>query len=149
MPAEPEPLKKRLLVVCPPGGGRTQGVDATMARLNRQCVWAGMAGDVRNMTLLCRHCADTNAGALVPRVVDETPHGREPNAVVHFDFSTWRRARWMSVLTLRIDFNTCQRGAGWEDREAAREWHGRERFGGEGCRDGGGRGADRDTGPSS
>ena len=57
-----------------------------MARLNRQCVWEGMAGDVRNMTLLCRYCADTNEGALVPRVVDETPHGREPNAVVHFDF---------------------------------------------------------------
>ena len=45
-----------------------------------------MAGDVRDMTRLCPYCADTKAGALVPRTLEETPQGREPNAVVHFDY---------------------------------------------------------------
>ena len=45
-----------------------------------------MDGDVRDMTRLCLYCADTKAGVLVPRTLEENPHGREPNAVVHFDF---------------------------------------------------------------
>ena len=73
--------------VCPPGGGRTPRVDAIMARLEWHCVWEGMAGDVRDMTRLCLYCcADTKAGALVPCTLEETPHGREPNAIVRFDF---------------------------------------------------------------
>ena len=86
VPAEAESLKKRLLVCAHLEGAGHRGVDATMARLERHCVWEGMAGDVRNMTRLCLYCADTEAGLLVPRTLEETPHGREPNAVVHFDF---------------------------------------------------------------
>ena len=63
-----------------------RGVDARMPRLERHCVWEGLAGDVRDMTRFCLYYADTKAGALVPRSLEDTPHGREPNAVVHFGF---------------------------------------------------------------
>ena len=63
-----------------------------MARLGRHCIWEGMAGDVRDMTRLCVYCADTKAGALVPRSLEETPHGRKPNAVVHVDFFFMRKS---------------------------------------------------------
>ena len=67
-------------------GAGHRGVDATMARLERHCVREGIAGDVRYMTRICLYCADTKVGALVPPTVEETPHEREPNAVVHFDY---------------------------------------------------------------
>ena len=86
MPAEAESLKKRLLVYAHLEETGHRGVDATMARLERRCVWEGMAGDVRDMTRLCLYCADTKSGALMRRVLEETLHGRELNAVVHFDF---------------------------------------------------------------
>ena len=57
-----------------------------MARLEWHCVRDGMAGDVWDMTRLHLYCADTKAGVLGPRTPEETPHGREPNAVVYFDF---------------------------------------------------------------
>ena len=104
VPAEAESLERRLLVCAHLEGAGHRRVDATMARLERHCVWEGMAGDVWDMTRLCLYCADTKAGALVPRTREETPHGREPNAVVHFDFLDMERARWMSELTLRMDF---------------------------------------------
>ena len=86
VPAGAKSLKKRLLVCAHLEGVGHRGVDATMARLERHCVREGLAGDVRDMTRLCLYCADTKAGALVPRTLEETSHGREPNAVVHFDF---------------------------------------------------------------
>ena len=85
VPAGADSLKKRLLVCAHLEGAGHRGVDATMARLERHCVWEGMADDVRDMIRLCLYCADTKAGALVPRTPEETPHRREPNAVVHFD----------------------------------------------------------------
>ena len=45
-----------------------------------------MADDMRDMTRLCVYCADTKSGPLVPRTLEETRHGREPNVVVHVDF---------------------------------------------------------------
>ena len=66
VPAETEFLKKRLLVCAHLGGGGHRRVDATMARLGRNCIWEGMAGDVRDMTRLCVYCADKKAGALGP-----------------------------------------------------------------------------------
>ena len=86
VPAEANSLKMRLLVCAHLEGAGHRGVDATMGRLEWHCVWEGMAGDVRDMTRLFLYCADTKAGALVPRTLEETPHGREPNAAVHFDF---------------------------------------------------------------
>ena len=50
VPAEAESLKKRLLVRAQLRGAGHRGVDATMARLERPCVWKGMAGGVRDMT---------------------------------------------------------------------------------------------------
>ena len=47
LPAEAESLKKRLLVCAHLEGAGNRGVNATMARLERHCVWEGMAGDVR------------------------------------------------------------------------------------------------------
>ena len=46
-------LIKRLLVCSYLEGGGHREVDATMARLERDCVWEGMAGDVRDMPRLC------------------------------------------------------------------------------------------------
>ena len=86
MPAEAESLKKRLLVYAHLEGTGHRGVDATMARLERHCVWEGMVGDVGDMTRLCLYCADTKSGALMRRVLEEILHGRELNAVVHSDF---------------------------------------------------------------
>ena len=43
-----------------------------MARLERRCVWDGMAGDVRSMTRLCLYCADTKAGVVVLRALEMT-----------------------------------------------------------------------------
>ena len=40
---------------------------------------------MRDMIRLCLFCADTKAGALVPRTLEETPQGRESNAVVNLD----------------------------------------------------------------
>ena len=60
--------------VCPPGGTGHRGVDATMARLERHCIWEDMDRDVWDMTRLCLYCADTKAGVLVPRTLKETPH---------------------------------------------------------------------------
>ena len=85
VPTEAESLKKRLLVCALEGAGH-RGVDATMARLERHCVCEVMAGDVRDMTRLCLHCVDTKAGTPVLHTPEETPHGREPNAVVKSDF---------------------------------------------------------------
>ena len=76
-------LKKRLLVCAHLQGDGHRGVDATLVRLEGHCVWKGMADDVRGMIRLCLCCADTKAGALVPRTLEQTPHEREPNAVVH------------------------------------------------------------------
>ena len=45
-----------------------------------------MADNMRDMTRLCVYCADTKSGALVPRTLEETRHGREPNVVGHVDF---------------------------------------------------------------
>ena len=69
-------------------GAEHRGVNATMARLEQHCVREGMAGDVRDMTRVCLYCADTKAGALVPRTLEESPHGRDPNAVVHSNYSS-------------------------------------------------------------
>lgn len=94
VPAEAESLMKPQLVCAHLDRAGHSGADATMARLNRLCVWDGMAGDAWDMTWLCVCCADNKAGEIVPRAVEDTRHGREPNAVGHFDFS-WERAWWM------------------------------------------------------
>ena len=75
MPAEAESLKKRLLVCAHLEVAGHREVDATMVRLERHCVWKGMAGDVRDIIRLCLYCADTKAGELVPCTLKETPHG--------------------------------------------------------------------------
>ena len=75
VPAGADSLKKRLLVCAYLEGGGHRGVDATMARLERHCVWEGMADDVRDMVGLCLYSVNTKAGALVPRTLEETPHG--------------------------------------------------------------------------
>ena len=85
VPAGADSLNNRLLVCAHLEGAGHRGVDATMARLERHCVWESMAGDVGDMIRLCLYCADTKAGALVPRPLQETPYGRQPNAVVHLD----------------------------------------------------------------
>ena len=79
-------LKKRLLVYAHLEGAGHREVEATMARLERHCVWDGMADDLQNMVRFCMYCTDTKAGPLVPRTLEETPHRRARNAVVHFDF---------------------------------------------------------------
>ena len=86
VPAGADSLKKRLLVCAYLEGAGHRGVDAAMARLERRCVLEGMADGVRDMIRLCLYCADTKAAALVPRMLEETTHGREPNAVVRFDY---------------------------------------------------------------
>ena len=48
--------------------------------------YGGMADDVRDMTRLCLYCADSKAGALVPRTLEKNPHGRQLNAVLNFVF---------------------------------------------------------------
>ena len=70
VPAEAESLKKRLLAFAHMDGAEHRGIDATMARLERHCVWEDMAGNVSDMTRLCLYCADTKAGALVPRTLE-------------------------------------------------------------------------------
>ena len=86
VPAEAESLKERLLLRAHLEGAGHRGGDATMSRLERHCVWEGMAGVVRDVTRLCLYCADTKSEALVPRTLENTPHRREPKVVVHFDF---------------------------------------------------------------
>ena len=56
-----------------------------MGRLERYCVYGGMAGNVRDMSRVCLYYADTEAGALVTRTLEKNRNGRERNAVVHFD----------------------------------------------------------------
>ena len=75
MPAGADSLKMLLLVCAHLEGAGHRGVDATMARLERHCVWEGMADDVQDMIRLCLYCADTKAGALVPRTLEQTPRG--------------------------------------------------------------------------
>ena len=77
--------KKRLLVSAHLEGAGDRKVDATMARVGRNSVWEDMA-DVRDMIRPWLYCGDTKAGALVPLTLEKFFHGREPNAVVHFDF---------------------------------------------------------------
>ena len=77
-------LKKRLLVCAHLEKAGHRGGDATIARRERHCVWEGMDDGVRDMIRLCLYCADTKAGALEPCTLEETPHEREPNAVVFF-----------------------------------------------------------------
>ena len=77
--------KKRLLVSAHLEGAGDRKVDATMARVGRNSVWEDMA-DVRDMVRPWLYCGDTKAGALVPLTLEKFFHGREPNAVVHFDF---------------------------------------------------------------
>ena len=76
VPAGADSLKKRLLVCPHLEGAGHRGVDATMAQLERHCVWEGIVGDVRGTTGLCLYCADTKTGALMPHMLEETPHGR-------------------------------------------------------------------------
>ena len=66
-------LKKRLLVYAHLEGAGHREVEATMARLERHCVWDGMADDLQNMVRFCMYCTDTKAGPLVPRTLEETP----------------------------------------------------------------------------
>ena len=61
VPAGAVSLKKRLLVCAYLTGAGHRWVDATMARLERHCVWEGKADDVRDMIRLCLYCADTKA----------------------------------------------------------------------------------------
>ena len=75
MPAGADFLKKRLLVCAHLEGAGHRGVDATMARFDRHCVCEGMADDVQDMIRLCLYYADTKAGALLPRTLEETPRG--------------------------------------------------------------------------
>ena len=105
VPAGADSLKKRLLVCAHLEGAGRRGVDAAMARLKRHCVWEGMADDVRDMVRLCLYCADTKEGALVPRTLEETPHGREPNAVVHFGYLYMGESAVDAGLP--TDFSTC------------------------------------------
>ena len=63
VPAGADSRKKRLLVCAHLEGAEHRWVDETMARLERHCVWEGMADDVRDMIRLCLYCADTKAGA--------------------------------------------------------------------------------------
>ena len=53
VPAGSDSLKKRLPVCAHLEGAEHRRVDATMARLERDCVLESMAGDVRDMTRLC------------------------------------------------------------------------------------------------
>ena len=86
VPAGADSLKKRLLVCAHLELAGHRGVDAAMAQLERHWVWEGMADGVRDMIRLCLCCAGTKAGALVSRTLEETPHGRVPNALVHVDY---------------------------------------------------------------
>ena len=61
VPVGADSLKNRLLVCAHLEGAGHRGVDATMARLERHCVWESMAGDVGDMIRLCLYCADTKA----------------------------------------------------------------------------------------
>ena len=108
VPAGVDSLKKRQLVCAHLEGAGHRGVDATMARLNRHCVWEGMAGDVRDMTRLCLYCADTKAGALVSRTLEKKPlMGESRTQLCILIISTSGRVRWTPALTLRTDFSTC------------------------------------------
>ena len=82
-PARAESLKKRLLVCA-----HLEGTGHLQRWLGLSCAACGrvLADDVRDMTRLCGYCADTKAGALVPCTLEETPHGREPNVVVHLGY---------------------------------------------------------------
>ena len=106
VPAKSESLKKRLLVCAHLEGAGHRGVDATMARLEWHCVWEGMADDVRDMTRLCLYCADTKAGAPVPRTLEEILMGVSRTQLCISIFSAWGKARWVSALTLCMDFST-------------------------------------------
>ena len=80
VPAGVDSLKKRLLVCAHLKGAGHRGVDATMAR--PESTACGGAWLVTCGTSLGSAC--TKVGALVPRTLET--HGREPNAVVHFDY---------------------------------------------------------------
>ena len=98
--------EERLLVCAQLKGAGHRGVDAMMAWLERQCVWKGMADDVRDMTRRCLYCSDTKAGALVPHI--QGPLAGESRTQLRISiFFTLGRARWISALTLRMDFSTC------------------------------------------
>ena len=100
-------LKKRLLVCAHLEGAGHRGIDATMARLERHCVWEGIADDVRDMIRLCLYCVDTKAGALVPCALEEPLMGKSRKQLCILIISTWERVRWAPALTLRTDFSTC------------------------------------------
>ena len=107
VPAGADSLKKRLLVCAHLEGTGHRGVDATVARLERHCVWEGMADHVRDMTRLCLYCTDTKQGALVPRMLEKPLMGESRTQLCILMISTWGRVRWTPALTLRTDFRTC------------------------------------------
>ena len=76
--------KKRLLVCAHLEGAGHRGVDATMARLERHCVWGGMDDDVRDMIrpVLCGH----QGGCVGAPYAGRNPSlARAERSVVHFD----------------------------------------------------------------
>ena len=79
-------MKKRLQVCAHLEGAGHREVEATVARLERHCVWDDMADDVRNVIRISMYCTNTTEGPLVPHMPEATPHRRERNTVVHFDF---------------------------------------------------------------
>ena len=93
VPSGADSLKKRLLVCAHLEGAGHRGVDATMARLKRYCVWEGIADDVRDMIRLCLYCSDTKAGALVPRMLERNP--------------SWARAEHSCAFLLSLHGGEC------------------------------------------
>lgn len=70
-----------------------QGVDVTLHRLREYCAWRTIDADAREFVPQCLHSADYKTGAMVPRPLAETNHGRELGDVMYPDFRLLGRAR--------------------------------------------------------
>ena len=75
-PADAE-LQLRLMVCAHMKDAGHRGVEATLARLTRYCVWRDMETDVRGFVRQCLFCAESWAGELVPRSLASTVRGEK------------------------------------------------------------------------
>eukprot|EP00736_Rhodelphis_marinus_P010119 Rmarinus@m.1922 len=109
VPATSRELKVKLLVTAHAGVAGHCGMERTQDRLEKMCLWEGLAGDVRAFVSSCLLCVATRPGQKVPRPLGHQLRGTMRNEVVHMDFLTMPRSHdgeLRYVLVLKDDLTS-------------------------------------------
>ncbi len=98
VPAQPEHLRVRLLVIAHAGAAGHRGQAVTERDLKTRFTWPGLAQQVREFVQRCLLCCKTRGGVVVPPPIGKALRGAEPGESLHLDFITMFEGEGLLVL---------------------------------------------------